>query len=1065
MNIDKPHIKRRYTKTPITVKLVEKRNKKIVFSTFMYSVWFLAIIWLLFIAVIYQKYIVWLPDVKSLENLDIAQASTIYDKDGEELYKVYKEKRTYIPYEEISQNMINAIVAWEDQSFFTNAWVDFYRMMWAFVYYTLWKTDRIKGTSTISQQLIRNTIIANENSIERKIKEIYLSYKMTNELSKEKILELYLNKIFYWHNAYGIEQASKTFFWTGAKNLWVLESSILASLPKWPTFYSPYNHAERLLWYPYIYSPDNKEEITKIISENEVDIYKNEVNSIKKIINEFNIEKIWESTIRLCWLNKKDFKDNVSIDKNWCIITEYKNLYTILNDIKIPWENTIVEYQSGRKDFILGRMLEDGYIDVDTYKKSLIWWIWYTFNTYVEKIKHPYFVMYVKEYIEKKYGTDMLENAGLEIYTTLDSKLQDKAEELITKYGESNATKFDANNSALISLDNRTGNIISMVGWRDYFDLENKGNVNMTTSPVQPGSSFKPFVYALWIDTQEIGTKTPIYDVKTEFPGYEIAPKNFDGSFMWKMDISTALNHSRNIPALKMFYIAWWEVKIVNFLETLWITGLRHDNTYGSTIALGTAEIAPLELATGYSVFANLGYKKEISPILKIVDSKGLIIEDRTEIKNDGEKVFNEASAYIINSILTDTTARPEWWNNFLSLSGRPVAAKTGTSTKNFMKNGVKTVHPRNLLTIGYTPQITTVVWVWNTDGKEVNMKGDGLNAAGPIWRDFMKFAHTDLPVENWKRPAWVKSVEISSITGAPPESDIESSFIVTSLFKNVPNKKDWVFKPIQVDALCNGKVTPETPIAAIKEVFLVDIKWINPANPNWERWIKEWLEGWWFKDLIWDKEIVYTASDEICKRDNFSSWDITFKANISDNTTLINGSNYIEFWYRAIHPLIRVDILLWENKIDSIILNNKKEWVYKGSFSIPKGYYENYQLTFRAIDSNYYFIDDVYNVNIIQNDTTAPEIILINPNTLEKTIKYWENFFLKASIHDASPIKSINIYLNWASLKIWDTDRDINYLINEDWTLPIWTHTLKIEAFDYTFKSSIKTIQLTVTE
>lgn len=1067
MTVNRSHIKRRYTKTPITVKLAEKKEKKIVFRTFTYSVWVLAIIAILFIAVVYQKYIVWLPDVKSLENLDIAQASTIYDKDGGELYKVYKEKRTYIPYEDISENMVHAIVAWEDQSFFTNAWVDFYRMTWAVVYYILWKTDRVKWTSTISQQLIRNTIITNEDSIERKIKEIYLSYKMTNELSKEKILELYLNKIFYWHNAYGIEQASKTFFWTGAKNLWVLEASILASLPKGPSYYSPYSHAGRLLGYPYMYAPGNQEEQTNIISSEDVKMYKSEVDSLKEIINDFKIEKIWESTIRLCWLKKENFKKTVTIDQNGCSITEYKNLYTLLNDIKISWENVVTEYQSGRKDFILGRMLEDGYIDVDTYKKSIIWGIWYTFNNYIEKIKYPYFVMYVKEYVEKKYGTDMLENAWLQIYTTLDSKLQEKAEEIVTKYGETNASRFDANNAALVSIDNKTGNIISMVWWRDYFDLENKGNVNMATSTVQPGSSFKPFVYALWIDTQEIGTKTPIYDVKTAFPWYEWYPKNFDWAFMGKMDISTALNNSRNIPALKMFYMAGGETKLVTFLEKLWITSLRHDGMYWAPMALWTAEISPLELASAYSVFANLWYKKEISPIVKIIDSKWLIIEDRSENENKGEKVFDESTSYIINSMLSDTSTRPDWWNGFISLSWRPVAAKTGTSTKNFIKNGVKTVYPRNLLTIGYTPQITTVVWAWNADGKEVNMKWDGLNAAGPIWRDFMKFAHTNLEVENWKRPAWVKEVQISSISWYPAESDAENKFLVYSLFKNIPKKKDSSFQLVKVDSLCNGKVTEETPITAIKEVYLINIQSLNPANPSWEKGIKEWMEWGGIKEMIGEdnKDIVYTVSDEVCSREAYTDWDITFKANLENWATLVNGWNYLELAYRSKNPILRIDVLIWETQVDSIPLEGKKEWVYKWSFTIPKGYYENYKISFRAVDSNYYYLDDVYDVNIVQNDDLAPEIIITNPESSEKSITYWESFFFKANVHDASPIKSINIYLDDVPLKIGETNRDINYLINTNWDLAIWLHTIKIEAVDNTFKTSSKTIQLTITE
>lgn len=171
-----------------------------------------------------------------------------------------------------------------------------------------------------------------------------------------------------------------------------------------------------------------------------------------------------------------------------------------------------------------------------------------------------------------------------------------------------------------------------MVGGRDYFDEAHKGNINMTTAPLQPGSSFKPFVYALAIDQEVIGSKTPIYDLKTTFPG-SYTPKNFDGKFMGKMNVSTALNYSRNIPAIKMYFLAGGEEKILSFMEKLGNTSIKKyrddysvssgtNYTYGASMALGTVMISPLDLAQAYSVFANLGYKKELVPVIKVLDSK-----------------------------------------------------------------------------------------------------------------------------------------------------------------------------------------------------------------------------------------------------------------------------------------------------------------------------------------------------------------------------------------------------------------------------------------------------------
>lgn len=1060
MNFEKKHITIKYTRKPLPEK--NKKNVQFILKPLWYSIFLLALVSIVFWIVIYSKYIANLPSVTELENLDISESSTIYDKDWNELYKVYKEKRTYIPYDKISKNVINAIVSGEDQTFFKNQWVDFYRMTWAIIYYIIGKADRIKGTSTISQQLIRNTILKNEDSLERKVKEIYLSYKMNKELSKEKILELYLNKIFYWSNAYGIEQAAQTFFWKSAEKLTVLEGSILTSLPKWPSYYSPYNHPDRLVWYPYIYKTENPTEQIKILTKQDINIYKTEVEKLLFIIDSLKLEKLSNESVRICWLNKENFKKNISIDKNTCSITNYPKLFDLLNSIQITEWDKKIEYQAGRKDFILWRMLEDKYIDFDVYKSSVIGGIGIEFSKYTEKIKYPYFVLYVKEYVEKKYGADILESGWLKIYTTLDAKLQDKAEELVVKYGATNEKRFDAHNVWMVSIDNKTWNILTMVWGRDYFDTTNKGNINAALIPMQNGSSFKPFVYALAVDTKPVGSKTPIYDVKTLFPWYEGYPKNFDGKFMGRMSLTTALDYSRNIPALKMFYVAGWEKNIIALMKKLWVTTLKEDGRYWATLAIGTGEISVLELAWAYSVFANLWYKKEVSPILKIIDSKWLIIEERTTKDFEWEKVFNENSSYIINSILSDTGSRPAWWNNFVSLSGRTVAAKTWTSTKNYMKNWQKTVFPRDLWTIWYTPQITTVVWAGNLDGKETNLQWDWLNAAGPIWRDFMKYAHTWKKVENWKRPAGVKSVNISSISWFLASDTLDQKFVVASLFKNVPKTYDTSLKGVKVDALCNGLVDENTPPEAIKEVFVINFQSIDPSNKNWEGGVLDWLKWGGAQEMIGNENYVSSISNEPCKRTR-NQEKVNVSSNIKNWTILNNGSNYLEFSYSSKNPLIRSDIYVWENKLDSITIENLKQWTIKKNISIPSGYYGEYELIIKMIDDNYYSTDATYKININQNDKTAPTISITNPSDGNIKIYQNQNFNLRATVEDTSPLKSINIYLDNTPLKIGEKERTFSYSINADNSIPPWKHIIKVEAVDNTFNISSKEVELEI--
>lgn len=1040
----------------------KEKLKKIGIYILIFFWWFI----LLFGIFVYIKYILPLPDVKNLEKLNLARSSIIYDRDWNELYKIYKENRTYVNYENISKNMINALVAWEDKTFLENSWVDLKRMLGAFVYYALWKTDKVEWTSTITQQLIRNTLIWSERKIERKIKEIYLSYKVSSSLSKEKILELYLNKIDFWSNSFGIEQAAKTFFWKSSKELWILEASILASLPKWPSYYSPYTHADRLLWYAYIYDEKDSKNETKILSEKEKLTHANDINLLLKYFEGLKSKEISESASLICWINKEYHKSNsLIIDKDWCSLINYSKLLEFLNSVKIKNEWKIIEYQTWRKDFVLQRMLEDDYIKFDDYKNSIILSIWFKFEKNKERIKAAHFVLYIKEYLEKKYGKEFMDSGWLKIYTTIDANLQDKAEELIEKYWETNAKRFDANNEALISIDNETWDILAMVWWRDYFDEENWWNVNMITSNLQPWSSFKPFVYAQAIDVNSIWTKTPIFDLETNFPG-SYTPSNFDWKFNWLMNVSTALNNSRNIPAVKMVYLWWWEAKVVNLVKKLWIDSVKDDWRYWASIWLWTVEVTPYEMAKAYSVFANLWQKKEITPILKILDSKWVVIEEKTKTTKV-EQVIDSSTAYIVNSILSDTSSRPAWWNSFVSLPGRTVAAKTWTSTKQYEKNWKKVKLPRNLWTIWYTPQITTVVWVWNTDWREVNMSWDWLNAAWPIWRDFMTYAHKNKNALNWKRPAWVKTITISKLTWFPTQEWFREDLTDTSMFKNLPTWK-WTWLKIEkVDALCNWKVSELTPTAWIKDIYVLDIHSLIPTNTSWETPVQNWVKNGWYKETLW--ELIDSSDvikDTICDREeNPTVWDIQIASRIIDKWQLLPWTNYLELAYKSDSPIIKIDILLDEIKIDEISLPWKKEWSYKWDFKIPESYKWVYEITLRAVNNAYYSFDEKKEIEIVDKDQTPPTITIKNP--IDKSIKLynnWQEFNLRWEVSDSNSLKSINIYIDSNPVKLWITDRSFAYPISWE-NLEVWTHIITVEAIDNALNKSSEDINLEIIE
>jgi len=1020
------------------------------FSFFVITVLLMSVIWGV---IMYKKYIVGLPPVEGIKDMSLAQTSIIYDKDNNELYKIFKENRIYVEYKSINKNMINALVAWEDQRFWTTPWFDIIWITRAVLYWTVnwiftWDFN-IKWTSWISQQLMKNTYLSNERKMERKVKEAYLSWKLNKVFEKEKILELYLNKIFFWSNSYWIEQASNTFFWIKASELNILQSSILASLPKAPSWYSPYNHKDKLLWYPYIYTIWDEEHKIKILTKKDVENNKEFLNRLINMIEWFKLSLL-KDDLSICWINKNYIKKwSFRVDEKWCTLIWFEKLSNFLNAIQIvDWER-VLEYEAGRKDYILWRMLEDNYtkensdyLSFDEYKKALLSSFGFEFEKLRINIKNPYFVMYIKEYLNTKYTKEEIEQGGFRIYTTLDSKLQEEAEALVEKYWTINEKRFWATNSALISLDNRNWWILAMVWWRDYFDEENWWNNNIITSRLQPWSTFKPFAYALAIKNNPIWSKTPIYDLETTFPGW-YTPWNFDSKFKWKMNVSTALNSSRNTTAIKMFYMAWWEEKLITFMEKLWVKTLRKykeeykikniwkSYSYESPMALWTWLMTPLELAWAYSTFANLWVNKWINPIVKIVDMKWNIIEDINQKNIWKEPIVSPALSYIMNTILSDSTSRPSFWNSYLNIPGRKIAVKTWTSTKQFKKNGKDIIKPRNLWTIWYTPQITTVVWSWNTSGKELSDSWNWLEWAWVIMRDFMNFAHKGKKVENWIKPLWVKQIKISNVSWLLPWEDFPEEFTTSSLFLNTPKKVDNSFKLLKVDTLCDWRATNSTPENAIEEWYLLEFNSIDPSKSYFEIPVKEWMKTGEWKEEYWNYENILTDyNDETCERD----WkvDVIIRTSISDNDELFIGNNTITLWFNSDRAIQKLEVYIWENIVKTIsIRNSTKKWI---SLVIPiwlEFSNSNRIFRFRLIDSQNYSYDKYVNVKFLWYDNIEPIIKLNNLDKISLNIPGDIN--ISWSIDDYSPISSIKYFLNKKMVKNTKRTKTINYLIDYD--------------------------------
>lgn len=364
-----------------------------------------------------------------------------------------------------------------------------------------------------------------------------------------------------------------------------------------------------------------------------------------------------------------------------------------------------------------------------------------------ENISAPHFVMYVKEYLEQQYGKQVLENGGLQVYTTLDWDKQQLAETAVKEGAESNLKKYGAENASLVAMDPKTGQVLAMVGSKDYFDKTIDGQVNVAIRPRQPGSSFKPYVY-LAAFKKGYTPETQLWDVDTNFStdeGKDYNPKNYDGKNHGLVQMKSALAMSLNVPAVKTLYLAGVKDSI-NLAKSLGITTLNRPDDYGLSLVLGGGEVLLLDHVNAYSTLATGGIHHKKSVILKVASSSGEILE---EYKSDpGERVIEEKYVAMLDSIMSNNSLRAPVFgtNNPFNFTDRQVAAKTGTT--NEWRDG---------WAMGYTPSLAVGVWAGNNDNSVMAAGADGIYVAAPIWRKFMDGALKNYAIEQFPKYEQIK--------------------------------------------------------------------------------------------------------------------------------------------------------------------------------------------------------------------------------------------------------------------------------------------------------------------
>jgi len=398
-----------------------------------------------------------------------------------------------------------------------------------------------------------------------------------------------------------------------------------------------------------------------------------------------------------------------------------------------------------RKNHVLDLLKEKNYINETEYNQAKSEDVLKEVRSKQESITAPHFVMFVKEYLADQYGENEVEQAGLKVITTLDYDKQMAAEKATTD-GMDKIKKNNGSNAALVALDPKTGQILAMVGSKDFFDKDIDGQVNVTIMPRQPGSSFKPIVYSAAF-AKGYTPDTILYDVLTAFKtdiGKDYIPHNYDLKEHGPVTMKKALAGSLNIPAVKTIYLVGID-KVIEQAKNMGYTTFGDLSNYGLSLVLGGGEVKLLEHTNAFGIFAREGLYKPYTAIMKIEDKNGNTLE---EYKNDdppAKKVLDTEVCRKINNILTDNSARAFIFgtNNYLTLGDRPVAAKTGT-TNDY----------HDAWTIGYTPSLVAGVWVGNNNNKEMKKGADGSVVAAPIWNAFMKASLGNSPAETFNPPA-----------------------------------------------------------------------------------------------------------------------------------------------------------------------------------------------------------------------------------------------------------------------------------------------------------------------
>ncbi|MDA8422363.1 MAG: PBP1A family penicillin-binding protein [Nitrospiraceae bacterium] len=698
-----------------------------------------------------------LPTVESLKDYKPSPGTIIFAEDGRVLGQIKIEKGVYVPFQRVPKYMVNALLATEDPRFFQHSGID-YRGILRAALKDIISVQLKQGGSTITQQLTKVVFLSPERKFTRKIKEIILARRIEKELTKQEILELYLNKVYFGHGAYGVQMAAKTYF---GKNIWEVnqaEAALLAGLPKSPMAYSPYSDIDlakfrqqqvlnRMVDEGYLTQDQSLKIYNQpIYLENlrtREEVAPHVVDYIRQYVEKkYGTEKLYQGGLKvftsidmdlqraavnalqdgLRALDKRQgFRGRVGFKKLKSTPIQLENFHVMVK----PGEgfNAHVLAVGDYYITVKGRGMV-GYIMQDDMAWALL-----------KKKKNK------NDPDEFRKPQDLVQPGDI-IKVRL--KDYDKKKQLATFILDQTPLV----EGAVVSIEPYTGYVRALVGGYDFVE---GGFNHATEAHRQPGSSFKPFIYGAALENgftpASILMDQPVIYDKSESEKKGWKPTNYDDRFLGPMRMRTALALSRNAVTVGLLEKVGLE-KTIDFARK---AGITSQINYDYTTALGSSAVTPLELTSAYATFASQGVRAEPIFITSIVDGNGTVLES---YEPDPKEAIDPTTAYLVTSLLESVVK--EGTGRGAQVLGKPVAGKTGT-TNNYV----------DAWFMGYAPSIVTGVWVGYDNPKaSLGDRETGARAALPIWISVMAKALANKPVEDFTPPDDIVSVKIDPESG-----------------------------------------------------------------------------------------------------------------------------------------------------------------------------------------------------------------------------------------------------------------------------------------------------------